>query len=64
MPVSVIPQDETIIVTPKTKSARVKGTWTMFFGATRYDFVDGHRYDLPADLFQYLKQHGNIYDTL
>jgi hypothetical protein len=26
--------------------------------------VDGHRYDLPLDLYEYLRKNGNIYDTL
>lgn len=47
-----------------TISARVKGTWKMFWGAASYDFVDGKRYKLPKDLYEYLRQSGNIYDTL
>lgn len=60
----IVTVDEPVIVAPVTKSARVKGTWTMFFGAQQWDFIDGQRYDLPADLYAYLRQHGNIYDTL
>lgn len=45
-------------------NARVKGTWLMFWGRDSYDFVDGKRYKLPKDLFNYLRSHGNIYDTL
>ena len=45
-------------------SARVKGSWTMFWGKTTWNFVDGQRYKLPRDLFDYLKRSGNIYDTL
>lgn len=45
-------------------SARVKGTWKMFWGSDSYDFVDGKRYKLPKDLYAYLRQSGNIYDTL
>lgn len=52
------------IVKPAFKRARVKGTWTQYFGAQRFDFIDGHSYDLPHDLFEYLRQHGNIYDTM
>ena len=52
------------IVAPTTKNAKIKGTWTMYYGTSRWDFVDGHRYDLPLDLFNYLKKSGNIYDTL
>lgn len=47
-----------------TVSARVKGTWKMFWGSATYDFVDGKRYNLPKDLYTYLRQSGNIYDTL
>jgi hypothetical protein len=59
-----VQQVEPVIVTPTTKRARVKGTWTMYFGATRYDFVDGQSYDLAPDLFEYLRSRGNIYDTM
>lgn len=52
------------IVTPTTKNARVKGTWVMHWGADKFNFVDGRRYDIPNDLFEYLKRRGNIYDTL
>lgn len=45
-------------------SGRVKGTWLMFWGANSYDFKDGVRYNLPRDLYDYLKKSGNIYDTL
>jgi hypothetical protein len=45
-------------------SARVKGTWKMFWGRASYNFEDGKRYKLPRDLFNYLKSSGNIYDTL
>ncbi len=45
-------------------SARVKGSWVMFWNKSSYSFVDGQRYKLPRDLFNYLKRSGNIYDTL
>jgi hypothetical protein len=45
-------------------TAKVKGTWVMFWGPKKFDFVDGKRYKLPKDLFQYLRKSGNIYDTL
>lgn len=72
MPAAAVPQeavvvnaaDPAVIVQPTTKRARVKGTWTMYFGAKRYDFVDGISYDLPPDLYTYLRTRGNIYDTL
>lgn len=57
-----IHQEKTVV--DDLKSARVKGTWTMYWGASRYVFEDGKRYRLPMDLFKYLKAHGNIYDTL
>lgn len=49
---------------PLNKRARVKGTWTMFFGTQQYDFVDGNYYDLPVTLFETLRGSGNIYDTM
>jgi len=58
------PAPEPTIVAPTTKNAKIKGTWTMFYGTGRWDFVDGHRYDLPLDLYEYLRKAGNIYDTL
>lgn len=45
-------------------TARVKGTWKMYWGRSTFDFVDGKRYKLPRDLYNYLVQHSNIYDTL
>jgi len=58
------PKAAPTIVAPTTKNAKIKGTWTMYYGNKRWDFVDGQRYDLPMDLFNYLKGSGNIYDTL
>lgn len=58
------PTPEPTIVAPTTKNAKIKGTWTMFWGASKWDFIDGHRYDLPVDLYAYLRKSGNIYDTL
>lgn len=55
---------EAVTAQPTTKSVRVKGTWTMYWGTEVWDFVDGQRYDLPVDLFNYLRNAGNIYDTL
>jgi hypothetical protein len=59
--------EEPVIVTNGDSdliTARVKGTWTMFWGQLRFEFKDGNRYKLPKDLFNYLRSHGNIYDTL
>ncbi len=58
-----VPQTVTT-VQPSRKSAKIKGTWTMYYGGEVYDFVDGHRYDIPLDLFGYLVTKGNVYDTL
>ena len=44
--------------------ARVKGTWTMFWGQQVFNFEDGTRYTIPRDLYNYLRNSGNIYDTL
>lgn len=54
----------TIEVKDDLVSARVKGTWKMFWGTQVYNFEDGKRYRLPRDLFAYLRKSGNIYDTL
>ena len=58
------PTPQATIVSPTTKNAKIKGTWTMYYGTGKWDFVDGHRYDLPLDLYEYLRKNGNIYDTL
>jgi hypothetical protein len=58
------PKAEPTIVAPTTKNAKIKGTWTMYYGTGRWDFVDGRRYDLPLDLYAYLVKAGNVYDTL
>ena len=62
--IAVEPEPEPVVVAPTTKNAKVKGTWTMYYGTGRWNFVDGQRYDLPIELFNYLKKNGNIYDTL
>ena len=63
-----IDRDETEVLDPSTKgelvSARVKGSWVMFWSQSSYSFVDGQRYKLPRELFNYLKKSGNIYDTI
>ena len=63
-----IERDDAEILDPNTKddlvSARVKGSWVMFWSQSTYSFVDGQRYKLPRELFNYLKNAGNIYDTL
>jgi hypothetical protein len=64
MPAAAVVEDDEIIVQPTTKNARVKGTWTQYYGTEQYDFVDGQRYDLPLDLFNYLVSRSCIYDTL
>ena len=56
--------DEPITVVPETKRGRVKGTWRMYYSGQPWDFVDGDSYDLPQDLYEYLRANGNIYDTL
>ncbi len=58
------PTPQPTVVSPTTKNAKIKGTWTMYYGTGKWDFVDGHRYDLPLDLYEYLRKNGNIYDTL
>ena len=64
--VSEIPEMESKETNLKSSevSARVKGSWTMFWGQDTWIFNDGHRYKLPRGLFEYLKKNGNIYDTL
>jgi hypothetical protein len=52
------------IVSSDMISARVKGTWTMFWGQHSFNFEDGSRYSIPRDLYNYLRKNGNIYDTL
>lgn len=53
-----------VVVNDDLVSARIKGTWTMQWGTSKWDFVDGKRYRIPRDLYQYLKQRSCIYDTL
>lgn len=61
---------EEVIATPapaagsNIKRARIKGTWTMYWGPKVFNFEDGKTYNIPTDLYEHLKQHGNIYDTL
>lgn len=63
IPEAQVVETETV-VNDNLVTARVKGTWTFHWGLSVYNFVDGNRYRLPRDLFNYLKSYGNIYDTL
>lgn len=53
-----------VVVNKDLVSARVKGTWVMTWGESKFNFEDGKRYRIPRDLFQYLKMRSCIYDTL
>lgn len=65
-------EDEVVVAEPVTvmsadsnyTTARIKGTWKMFWGNESFDFVDGKRYKIPKDLYAYLLKSSNIYDTL
>lgn len=46
------------------KRARIKGTWHMYWGRDEYEFVDGQTFEIPTDLFDYLRASGSVYDTL
>ena len=62
--------EEEVVVTPAPASdsglrrARIKGTWTKYWGPKVFKFEDGKTYNNPSDLWNHLKKHGNIYDTL
>lgn len=45
----VVEELEVVEVAPATKSFTAPNTWTAFYGSTRYDFIEGKRYDIPAD---------------
>lgn len=51
-------------VNAKIKGGSAESPWKFVYGTYRQSFVDGHRYDLPRDVFEYLKSRGCIYDTL
>lgn len=57
-------EEQPVVVMPDEIQARVKGTWTMYWGQRAFNFVDGTRYSVPRDLYAYLRKNGNIYDTL
>jgi len=65
-----VEEDEVEIAVPVPSAdsnftqARVKGTWTMYWGGSVYNFVDGKRFNIEKDLYHYLRKNGNIYDTL
>jgi hypothetical protein len=68
-PVEEVAEVEEVIATPAPvasglKKARIKGTWLMHWGGERFNFEDGKSFNIPADLYDYLKAHGNIYDTI
>jgi len=57
-------EEQPVVVMPDEVQARIKGTWTMYWGQRVFNFVDGTRYSVPRDLYAYLRKNGNIYDTL
>lgn len=65
-----ISEEEEVIATPapspesNQKRARIKGTWTMYWSNTVFNFEDGKTFTIPVDLYNHLKAHGNIYDTI
>lgn len=65
-----VSEEDEVIATPvpeqgsDLKRARINGTWTMYWGNKVYNFEDGKTYSIPSDLFNHLKAHGNIYNTL
>jgi len=54
-----VPTEESNLI-----QARVKGSPNMYWGGSVYNFVDGKRFNIPKDLYNYLRKNGNIYDTL
>lgn len=60
--------EEVVVSKPSTDSnlrrARINGTWLMHWGNQKFNFEDKKTYYIPADLYEYLKNNGNIYDTL
>ena len=63
MPTDVVEVEEQTVV-DDLKTARIKGTFNFMWGQNVYDFVDGKRYRIPADMYDYLRSYGNIYDTM
>lgn len=62
-PADVVEVEEQTVV-DDLKTARIKGTFNFMWGQATYDFVDGKRYRIPADMYDYLRSYGNIYDTM
>lgn len=56
--------EPTVVVNDGLVTARVKGTRSMMWGSTVYNFIDGQRVRIPRDLFEYLRSYQNIYDTM
>lgn len=54
-------QDEPEVVVERThRDARVNATWSLYYGGRRYDFVAGQVYNLPLEVFNYLRNSGNL----
>ena len=62
--VTQVVEEQPVIVNSDNINARIKGTWTMFWGKQVFNFQDDNRYSIPRDLYAYLKKNGNIYDTI
>jgi hypothetical protein len=46
-----VEKQEEIEVAPATFDFLAPNTWSAYYGATRYDFVQGKHYQLPADAY-------------
>jgi hypothetical protein len=47
---------EEVEVAPATKSFTAPNTWTAFYGSKRYDFIEGKKYNLPADAYDWFSK--------
>jgi len=61
---AVVAQPTVVQAAATHKRARIKGTWRMYYNGVPYNFVDGENFEIPTDLYNYLRRHGNVYDTL
>lgn len=48
---TTVAEVEEVEVAPSTKSFTAPNTWTAYYGNRRYDFIEGKKYDVPADAY-------------
>lgn len=44
---------EEVEVSPSTRTFTAGNTWTAYYGNMRYDFIEGRKYDISPDAYEW-----------